>query len=191
MSDHSRRRNRIVIETPTTRKQRGARSVGRQPGPGASEWIVALTVIGAAALATFIALFLTSRPYDPMNSTLAPVQTVRSGSLAIQPSPKPSPTISPSPQQNLAGGVVPSPEPTVETATVPDDAGIQSQIERTLASDPVLSKLDVSTLVEGGKVTIVGSVRSGDLKQRVEKTLRSVKGVVSVDNQLVITEATP
>src|SRR5882762_8236459 len=191
MSDHSRRRNRIVIETPTTRKQRGARPVGRQPGPGAREAIVALTVIGAAALATFIALFLTSRPYDPMNSTLAPVQTVPSGSLAIQPSPKPSPTISPSPQQNLAGGAVPSPEPSVETATVPDDAGIQSQIERTLASDPVLSKLDVSTLVEGGKVTIVGSVRSADLKQRVEKTLRLVKGVISVDNQLVITEATP
>jgi len=191
MSDHSRRRNRIVIETPTTRKQRGARPVARQPGPGAREGIVALTVIGAAALATFIALFLTSRPYDPMNSTLAPVQTVPSGSLAMQPSPKPSPTISPSPQQNLAGGLVPSPEPTVETAPVPDDAGIQSQIERTLASDPVLSKLDVSTLVEGGKVTIVGSVRSADLKQRVEKTLRSVKGVISVDNQLVITEATP
>jgi len=191
MSDHSRRRNRIVIETPTTRKQRGARPVGRQPGPGASEWIVALTVIGAAALATFIALFLTSRPYDPMNSTLAPVQTVPSGSLAMQPSPKPSPTNTPSPQQNLAGGVVPSPEPTVETATVPDDAGIQSQIERTLASDPVLSKLDVSTLVDGGKVTIVGSVRSAELKQRVEKALRSVKGVSSVDNQLVVTEATP
>ena len=191
MSDHSRRRNRIVIETPTARKQPGARPVDRQPGPGAREAIVALTVIGAAALATFIALFLTSRPYDPMNSTLAPVQTVPSGSLAMQPSPKPSPTISPSPQQNLAGGAVPSPEPTVETAPVADDAGIQSQIERTLASDPVLSKLDVSTLVEGGKVTIVGSVRSADLKQRVEKTLRSVKGVSSVDNQLVVTEATP
>ena len=191
MSNHSRRRNRIVIETQTARKQRGARPNVRQPGPGTREGIVALTVIGAAALATFIALFLTSRPYDPMNSTLAPVQTVPAGSLAMQPSPKPSPTISPSPQNNLAGGIVPSPEPTVETATVPDDAGIQSQIERTLAADPVLSKLDVSTLVEGGKLTIVGSVRSADLKQRVEKSLRSVKGVVSVDNQLVVTEATP
>jgi hypothetical protein len=191
MSDHSRRRNRIVIETPTARYQRSARRVGPQPSPGTREVIVALTVIGAAALATFIALFLTSRPYDPMNSTLAPGQTVPAGSLAMQPSPKPSPAISPSPQQNPAGGVVPSTEPTVETPAVPDDAGIQSQIERTLAADPILSKLDVSTLVEGGKVTIVGSVRSADLKQRVEKTLRSIKGVISVDNQLVITEATP
>src|SRR5206468_1514992 len=105
-------------------------------------------------------------------------QTVPAGSLAMQPSPKPSPAISPSPQQNPAGGIVPATEPTVETPVVPDDAGIQSQIERTLASDPILSKLDVSTLVEGGKVTIVGSVRSADLKQRVEKTLRSIKGVI-------------
>ncbi|HEX7531139.1 MAG TPA: BON domain-containing protein, partial [Pyrinomonadaceae bacterium] len=173
------------------RQQRGARPTGRQPRPGRREGIVALTVIGAAALATFVALFLTSRPYDPMNSTLAPVQTVPAGSLTTQPSPKPSPTVSPSPRPNQSVTAPPSPEPAGATGAVPDDAGIQSQIERTVDSDPVLSKLDVSTLVEGGKVTIVGSVRSTDLKQRVERALRSVKGVVSVDNQLVVTEATP
>ena len=57
--------------------------------------------------------------------------------------------------------------------------------------DSTLSKLDVSTLVEGGKVKIVGSVGSIELKQRVEKVLRSVRGVTGVDNQLVVTEATP
>ena len=191
MSDSTKRRNRIVIETLSGRHPRGSGPAGRRSMTGGREGIVALTVIGAAALATFIALFLTSRPYDPMNSTLAPGQTVPTGSLAIAPSPSPktSPTISPSPEPNLTTAA--TPQPAVETATVPDDAGIQFQIDRTLTADPVLSKLDVSTLVESGKVTIVGSVRSAELKQRVEKTLRSVKGVVSVDNQLVITEATP
>jgi hypothetical protein len=145
-------------------------------------------VIAAAALATFLALFLTSRPYDPMNSTLAPVQTVPAGSPAM-PSPKPSPTLSPAPQSTQSASAPSSPEPGRET--VPDDAGIQAQIERTLAADPALSKLDISTLVEGGQVTIVGSVRSADLKQRVEKALRAIKGVVSVDDQLVVTAATP
>ncbi len=175
MSDSTKRRNRIVIETSSGRHSRGARPAGRQSMTGGREGIVALTVIGAAALATFIALFLTSRPYDPMNSTLAPNETVPAGSLVIAPSPSPkaSPSTSPSPELNLAAG------------------GIQFQIDRTLTADPVLSKLDVSTLVEGGKVTIVGSVRSAELKQRVEKTIRSLKGVVSVDNQLVVTEATP
>jgi hyperosmotically inducible protein len=150
---------------------------------------VALTVIGAAALATFVALFITSRPYDPMNSTIAPLQTVPAGSLVTQPSPKPSASVSPLLQPTQAPAAGQSPEPAGET--VPDDAGIQAQIERTLASDSTLSNLDVSTLVEGGKVTIVGSVRSTDLKQRVEKALRSIRGVTTVDNQLVVTEATP
>lgn len=60
-----------------------------------------------------------------------------------------------------------------------------------MAADPTLSKLDISTLVENGKVTIVGSVRSADLKQRTERAIRAVKGVVNVDNQLVVSEATP
>jgi osmotically-inducible protein OsmY len=38
---------------------------------------------------------------------------------------------------------------------------------------------------------LVGSVSSANLKSRVEKAVSSVKGVVSVDNQLVVNEATP
>jgi hypothetical protein len=188
-SDHQGR-NRIVIEASSPRHRRGARPIGRRPGARTGEGIVALTVIAAAALATFMALFLTSRPYDPMNSTLDPVQTVPVGSLAL-PSPRPSPSTSSTAQPEQAAGAQASPTPETEIATVPDDAGIQARIERTLAADSSLSKLDVSTLVEAGKVTIVGSVRSADLKQRVEKAISSIKGVVSVDNQLVITEATP
>ena len=193
MADHNRSRNRIVIETSSARQQRSSRPMGRQSGPGTREGIVALSVIAAAALATFIALFLTSRPYDPMNSTLAPGQAVPAGSISQGPTPKPSPTISPSPHPSAEAGATPSPvpAPAVETGSIPDDASIQFQIDRTLTADPVLSKLDVSTMVEGGKITIVGSVRSADLKQRVERTLRSIRGVGSVDNQLIVTEATP
>src|ERR1700730_7830349 len=138
MSDYAKRRSRIVIDRPTSRQGRNTRPGGRQAGAGAREGIGALTLIGAAALATFVALFLTSRPYDPMDSTLAPVQTVPAGSLATQASPKPSPTASPSPRQIQTTTAPPSPEPASESVTVPDDASIQSQIERILASDPVL-----------------------------------------------------
>jgi hyperosmotically inducible protein len=149
-------------------------------------------VIAAAALATFIALFLTSRPYDPMNSTVVPQQVIPEGPVAMQPSPKQSPTPTSSPQSTPSPSTRKSPEPTVETTvTIPDDASIQSQIEKILTSDPVLSQLDVSTLVENGRVTVVGSVHSPDMKQRVERAVRSVKGVISVDNQLVVTQATP
>lgn len=188
MPDQAKSRNRIVIETRSSGRRGSARPGSRQQRPRTREGIVALTVIGAAALATFVALFITSRPYDPMNSTVAAIQTVSTGPVVMQPSPKPSPTVSPLLRADQTAA---SPQPAGETEAVPDDAGIQSQIERTLASDPTLSKLDVSTLVEGGQVKIVGSVGSIELKQRVEKVLRSVRGVTGVDNQLVVTEATP
>jgi BON domain-containing protein len=179
-------RNRIVVQTASRRYAQTPKS---QPGPWTREGLLALSVIGAAALATFLALFLTSRPFDPMNSTVLPQASIPQGPPMVTPSPKPS--VSGTPQQKPSSEQ--SPAPPEETAVVnnPDDAGIQAQIERTLAADPALAKLDVSTLVDQGRVTIVGSVRSGDLKSRVERAISQIKGVTSVDNQLVVTEATP
>ena len=174
-----------MIETPRPRYQHS-----RNLKPRPRESVVAVTVIGAATLATFLALFITSRPYDPMQSTVEPQQAVPPGQVMMEPSPKPSPTMTP-PAQVPASGL--TTESAVETnkPIVADDATIQANIEKAIAADPTLSKLDVSTLVEGGMVTLAGSVKSAELKQRVEKAVRAVKGVLSVDNQLVITEATP
>jgi hypothetical protein len=146
-------------------------------------------VIAAAALATFLALFITSRPFDPGTASLAPQQIIPAGP-ALSPSPRQSPTISPTPTAKPS--VQPSPSVTGGEAAAPvDDGAIQSHIDSAMAADPALAKLDVSTLVESGKVTIIGSVKSIELKQRVEKTIRSLKGVAAVDNQLVVNEATP
>lgn len=148
---------------------------------------MALSVIGAAALATFVALFLTSRPYDPMNSTMLPQGTI-AGPIASS-SPKPSPSVSA--QQTPAAEQTPTPPEETAVPNNRDDAAIRGQIEKTLAADPALAKLAVSTLVDEGKVTIVGAVTSVELKARIEKVISSIKGVASVDNQLVVTEATP
>jgi hyperosmotically inducible protein len=175
-------RKRVVIST--SRQSRGAGRPGRRTG--SREGVVALSVIGAAALATFLALFLTSRPYDPMDSTFDAQQTVPSGPLAAQsPTPPPTPTATSTRPSE-------SPEPAGETAAATvDDATIQAQIERASRSDPALANLDVSTIVEGGRVTIIGSVPSAEAKQRVERAIRAIRGVVAVDNQLVVIEATP
>src|SRR5258708_24804553 len=137
------RRNRIVIEASRPRHQ------FRNVKPRPRESVVAVTVIIAATLATFVALFITSRPYDPMNSTDDPKQNVPPGQVLMQPSPKPSSTTTPSPQSPVSGQAT---ESTGETAKpiVVHDATIQAEIERVMEADPVLSKLDVSTLVESG-----------------------------------------
>jgi len=171
----------------TPRRARATPGRGRSRGGTREVWI-ALSVIAAAALATFLALFLTSRPFDPMAASMAPQQAVPAGP-GFSPSPKSSPSVTTSPSP--ANQVSPS-TPGGETVSEPiDDATIQSHIESALAGDQALAKLDVSTLVENGKVTIVGSVKSAELKQRVEKTIRGIKGVTGVEDQLVVTEASP
>jgi hypothetical protein len=180
-------KSRFTVET-SAKRRRPAR--GRVGSGGTPEVWVAVSVIVAAALATFVALFLTSRPFDPMNASVAPQQTIPVGP-GVSPSPKSSPSTTPLSSQTPSTQGSPS-TPGGETSNdVPDDATIQAHIESAFAADASLSKLDVSTLVENGKVTIVGSARSAEVKQRVEKTIRLVKGVSAIDNQLVITEATP
>ena len=120
-----------------------------------------------------------------MNSTFDAQQTAPTSSRILRSSPTPTPnptTATATPSETV--------EPTGETAPV-DDAAIQNQIERAARSDPSLANLDVSTIVEGGRVTIVGSVPSLELKQRVERTIRAIRGVVAIDNQLVVIETTP
>ena len=184
MGDSRSNRSRIVVDASPRQRRPPAR--GYRPPPRNTEVWLAISLIVAGAVATFFALFLTSRPYDPMSASLAPQQTVPVGP-GISPSPKPSATTSPTPQ------TAPSPSlPSGETSpAVVDDATIQSEIDKTLASDSALANLDVSTLVENGKVTIVGSVKSLELKQRVAREIRALKGVTSIDNQLVVAESTP
>jgi hypothetical protein len=181
------RPDKSVLAIPEVKPRPTARHVETlKPRP--REGIVALTMIAAAAFATLIALLLTSRPYDPTNSTFGAQQTVPQAPVAIpsasQGSPQPTPT-----QTAIA---LETPQPASTTASAPtDDAAIQAQIEKALNADSALAQADVSTIVEGGRVTIVGSVRSGEMKQRVERTIRAIKGVASVDNQLVVIASSP
>jgi hypothetical protein len=188
MSRNQPTRNRIVVETQSGRYRAPGRGYSSKQRTGEG-WAL-LSIIGAAVLATFIALYLTSRPYDPMTSTFDAQQAIPQGPLATPssatPSPSPTPQASPSVTKTveLNDAVAESVRPT-------DDAAIQAQIEKAISSDPGLAQPDVSTVVESGRVLITGSVRSAELKQRVERLVKSVKGVLTVDNQLVVIEATP
>jgi len=82
-----------------------------------------------------------------------------------------------------AGGC--RPNQTVERQT--DDAGIKTSIKAKLASDVRFSTLTaVSVDVTNGVVTLAGPVHSEDEKQKIEETVRSVKGVVNVTNALQV-----
>src|SRR5215475_9642863 len=85
-------RRRVVVETRRPGKG-GVRRDKQQP----REAIAATAIILAAALATLAALLITSRPYDPMNSTIAPQTSVPPVPLTSDASPRPSASTTPTP----------------------------------------------------------------------------------------------
>ena len=77
------------------------------------------------------------------------------------------------------------PNQTVERQT--DDAGIKTSIKAKLASDVRFSTLtSVSVDVTNGVVTLAGPVHNEQEKAKIEETVRAVKGVTGVNNNLQI-----
>ena len=68
-----------------------------------------------------------------------------------------------------------------------DDATITAQVNAGLAKDPDLSALKINVDTVNGKVTLNGPAPSTVARDRAETIVKSVTGVTSVNNQLVVT----
>ena len=68
-----------------------------------------------------------------------------------------------------------------------DDATITAQVNAGLAKDPDLSALKINVDTVNGKVTLNGPAPSAVARDRAGTIAKSVTGVTSVNNQLVVT----
>ena len=68
-----------------------------------------------------------------------------------------------------------------------DDATLTAQVNAGLAKDPDLSALKINVDTVNGKVTLNGPAPSTVARDRAETIAKSVTGVTSVNNQLVVT----
>jgi len=68
-----------------------------------------------------------------------------------------------------------------------DDATMTAQVNAGLAKDPDLSALKINVDTVNGKVTLNGPAPSTVARDRAETIAKSVTGVTSVNNQLVVT----
>src|SRR5437879_11065087 len=80
----------------------------------------------------------------------------------------------------------PSGGTSVGTTSGIDDAAIQTAVDKKLGNDPTLSTLGITATVLNGRVTLIGVVKSAALKAQVERAVRNLKSVKSVDNQISI-----
>jgi osmotically-inducible protein OsmY len=66
------------------------------------------------------------------------------------------------------------------------DSTVQAAVDKRLADDPEFSTLGITVSVIDGKAMLLGTVKTEDLKGRIERAVKQIKGVKAVDNQITV-----
>ena len=155
--------------------------------------IDAAILIGTTLATTLFLLLLSGQLYDTTAGNLI--------ARSAAPAPEPIVTGQPTPEQSLLGSRTASPQPSRsaasptlspaaaenETATsVTDDTTIQAALDKRFQDNTDLSLSGITATISNGTVTLVGTVPSDEVKEKIEKLVRTVKGVKHVDNQIVV-----
>ena len=188
--DEQARRSRVVVETPTARREVTHTEAVRGDRGGISGATVGVIVVVAIALITIVVLFLMNGPTDTTNANLAETQpaTQQPPVIVQQPAPQQHPPViiqQPAPAGQAPVIIQQAPSSGGTAPAVSQDGSIQAAIDKKLADDPNLSSLGIIATVLDGKVTITGTVKSEALKAQVERAIRAISGVKQVDNQIV------
>jgi hypothetical protein len=211
--EEQHKRSRVVIETPTARREVVQDQSVRYPPPerrGYSTGVLATVALLAVAATAIIFLFLTNSRDDsnqtnvnirasaqptPFSQAPVTVQTplTQPTPIIIQQAPQtvPAPVIIQAPP--TTGTTTPA-APPPSTAPPPsgnDDATLQTKIDKAFADDTTVSTAVIDATVVGGRVRLSGTVNSDAVKQRAERLAYAIKGVLAVDNKIVVNAGTP
>jgi len=186
------KRSRVVVETPGERREVvHSQSVRTPDNSGISAGMVGVLVVVASALITMLVLFwLSSQPSTTDNANLA-AQQQPATTVVQQPAQQPPVIIQqPAPATTQPAPIIVTP-PAGGTTTAPADttnidSTIQAAVDKKLADDPEISTLGITASVLNGKVMLIGTVKTEELKTRIERMVKQVKGVKDVDNQISV-----
>ena len=186
---------RRVVATETTYTQQPERAER-----GLSPSIVALIVVGAVTLMGLIFFFVMNQRDQQHEQERAALEASERAAqqraaeqqrpvIVQQPAPAPAqpPVViqqtAPAPQ-SPSGNSGTSAPPSKNTG--PSDMTIQTAVDEGMRADEQLAPLGISVTVLEGKVILLGTVPSSDLKRRAETMVKKVKGVRSVENQITV-----
>jgi hypothetical protein len=186
------RKSRVVVETPTERREVvNSQSVRTPDRSGVSAGMVGVLVVVAIALITMLVLFWMSQPATDTASSVTAAQPTTT--VVQQPVPAQQPPViiqQPAPVTTQPAPVIITPPAGGTTAESSQpanvDSTIQTTIDKRLLEDPVFSAHTITATVINGKVTLLGTVKTEDVKIAVERMVRQVKGVKEVDNQITV-----
>ncbi|MGH9967378.1 MAG: BON domain-containing protein [Pyrinomonadaceae bacterium] len=184
------RRSRVVVETPTARREVTQTEAVRGPErSGVSGTTVGVIVVLAIALLTILVLFLMNAQTDNANDNLAAQQQAPPPTTIVQQPAQQPPVIiqQAPPATQQAPIIVNPPAPTGgSTSSSSNDSAIQAEIDKKILDDPNLSTLAITVTVLNGKATLLGTVKSQSVKSQVERMIREVRGVREIDNQITV-----
>jgi hypothetical protein len=190
------RRSRVVVETPNERREVvHSQSVRTPDNSGISAGMVGVLVVVAIALITMLVLFWLSSQPATDNANLTAQQPPPT-TVVQQPAPVQQPPViiqqPAAPATQPAPIVVTPPAGGSTAATVPAetaanmDSTIQAAVDKKLSDDTEISALGITASVLNGKVMLVGTVKTPEMKTRIERMVKQVKGVKDVDNQISV-----
>jgi len=212
--EEQHRKSRVVIETPTERREVVQQQTYRTPEherSGFSGGMVAAVALAAIAATAIVFLFVMNRG-DDSNTNISvnargastqPTPLVQQPPVIVQSTPLPAGTpiiIQQAPVTAPPPVIIQQPAPAApSTAAAPpstsgsetDDASVQARLDKAIREDTALFEAGVTATIIGGKVTINGAVSSQALKDRAEKLAYAIKGVQSVDNRITVVARTP
>ena len=190
--DEQAKKSRVVVETPTSRREVTHTEAVRNDRDGVSGTTVGIIVVVAIALITIVVLFLMNgQATDTANANLAAQQAAQQPVIVQQPAPQQQPPViiqQPAPAANQPPVIINQPAPSGGSAPVntSNDGPVQTAIDKKISDDPTLSSLGITATVLDGKVTLTGTVKSEALKSQVDRAIRAIRGVKQVDNQIVV-----
>lgn len=183
-------RQRTVVQTPNSTREVRTEAVQYPDRGGLTSGALAAIVVGVVVLVAITLLFFMYRQQDTTNTNLATQQPPQT-TIVQQPAQQPPVIVQqPGAATQPAPIIVNNPPATApasgSSSKYPDDSAIQAAVDRKFSDDPSFSALGVVARVANGTVTLTGTVKSDALKAQVERAVRNIKGVKSVDNQITI-----
>ena len=194
-SNEQRIQKHLVVNSPGQRSEvlTERTETGRRE-PRLSAGAIALIAVIAIAISGVVLLLVANRNANEAANRNANLEAARQANshqpsvIVTQPVPQPAPVII----QQPAGGQQPPvvilqpAQPSLrENTSANEDAAMQDIATRKLIEDP--SMTGVVMTVTDARVVLTGTVSTAATKAKAEQIVKAVRGVKSVDNQIVVT----
>jgi BON domain len=193
--EERQRSSRVVVETPTERREEQHVQTRRVPdeGSGHSTGVVAAVALTAIALTALVVYFLMNRGTDAtqtsvnLSAAATPAPTAPPPVIVTQPAPvtqaaPPPPIIVQAPPASQPAPVVVPPASDPAAAA----AAVEAKVSKAISDDTELGALGITVTVIDGTATLNGIVKTDAQKAGAERLAKGVSGVRRVDNKLVV-----